>query len=236
MATAKESPDDFRYCAGHESIRLLEEARLSNAFNSEESLCVPMPGDATGSLYRIAVVPWLFLLPGVLLILFALVYMVLMLTPWANASGTMFAIAGGVVTFGLYVVAVSERVSGALFDGGVVRRYGDALVSDLKGRVTEYRQFAIEDPRSYRKQKVISEDYGKGGLERTGHGLLIAGLQYQYVIRPQDVTDVRVDKNHVLITARVGRESVTLAVSPFMGSVEKEKVYREQIVAALRSA
>jgi hypothetical protein len=226
-------PGDFRYEAAGESVRLLAGARLSNVLNSERSLCVPLAGDVTGQLYRIAVVPWLLLLPGVLLILFAVVYVVLIVTPWVSAGARTFTLAGIALSAGVTLLALSERVSNALFDGAVLRRHGGALVNDLRQRVGAYHQFAIEDPASYQKQKVISEDYAMGGLDRTGHGLLILGLRYQYVVRPGDVTEVRVDKNHILITMGIGAGSVTLAVSPFISNAEEAKRFKEEVVAAL---
>ena len=63
--------DDFLRLAAQESARLLAESRMSNTISSDATLCLPLHPDATGALYRIALAPWLFMLPGLLLILFA---------------------------------------------------------------------------------------------------------------------------------------------------------------------
>jgi hypothetical protein len=228
--------DDFRFAAAEESVRLLKQARLSNPFNSESSLCVPLDGDATGKLYRVAVVPWLFLLPGLLLVLFGIVYTVLIFTPWVDGTGRAFLLAGGTFISGVVILVTSHRVATTRFDHIVAGRNGAARIADLEGRATECHQFAIEDPATYQKQKIISEDYAKGGLDRTGRGLLLAGIQYQYVIRPRDVTEVTEDESHILITLRVGAASLTLAISPLILNDKQEKAFRQELMANLKPA
>jgi hypothetical protein len=232
---SKGTPDDFRYPAERESVRLMGEMRLSSAMNSETSLCMPLEGDATGKLYQMAAIPMVLLVIGLLLILFAVVYVVLIVTPWVDASWRTFLVAGGALTVGVVLAVASEGVSKGLFEGILEGRHGRGVMGELRERVAECFEFAIEDPATCRNQKVISEDYALGGLDRSG-GLVLAGVQYWYVIRPRDVIEVRVDRKHVLITAKVGGASLTIAASPLAGDEERETALRREIVAALEAA
>jgi hypothetical protein len=63
--------------------------------------------------------------------------------------------------------------------------------------------------------------------------LLLDGLRYRYVVRPQDVMEVREDKNHILITYTVRGAPVTLAVTLLLGEPEEEARIRRAIRDAL---
>lgn len=231
---ARDDVNDFRHAAAAESVRIMRAARLSNGLNSEGSLCVPVEGDATGTLYWVALLGWVFGLPGLLLMLFGVAYVLLIPTPWVDASLKTFLIAGAAFGAGVWLCGIGYRTADAHFDKVVARRQGGGVLRDVESRVAEVHRFAIEDPATYRKQKIASEDYARGGMDRTGRGLILAGVQYLYVIRPGDVVEVREDKRHVVIEARVGEAVLTVAASPLDGDFDVEKRVRGEIVAGLR--
>src|SRR5687768_2019223 len=225
MASA--NPADFRREAALESQRILAESGLSNPLNSESSLCLPNVGDATGSLYRIALVPWFFMLPGLLLFLFGIVYGILVLTPWVDLSLKSTAISLGSMIVGIVVFFMSGSVSDGIYDAATQGWNGASFMKDFESRVAASHHFCIEDPATYTKQKIISEDYAKGGLDRSGRGLLLAGCQYRYVLRPHDVTELREDKKVFVVTVRIGVTTLTLALSPLVCDDEEERRFVE---------
>jgi hypothetical protein len=200
-------------------------------FDGATSLCLPFSGDPTLTLYRIAVVPWVFIASGLLLFLFGIVLTVLILTPWVDATLASVAMAPGSIAAGL-VIAAYATSSDAGFDRALTRRLGPRML-ELESRIAARYRFAIEDPATYRKLKVISEDYAFGGLDSRREGLLLDGLRYRYVVRPQDVMEVREDKNHILITYTVRGAPVTLAVTLLLGEPEEEARIRRAIRDAL---
>jgi hypothetical protein len=223
--------DDFRRGAAVQSGEIARGQGPNVGFDGATSLCLPFPGDPTLTLYRIAVVPWALISSGLLLFLFGIVLTVLILTPWVDATLASVAMAPGSIAAGL-VVAVYAASSDAGFDRALARRLGPRM-KELESRIAARYRFAIEDPATYRKQKVISEDYAFGGLDSRREGLLLDGLRYRYVVRPQDVTDVREDKNHLLITYTVRGAPVALAVTLLMADPEEAARIRRAIRDAL---
>jgi hypothetical protein len=122
-------------------------------------------------------------------------------------------------------------VDGA-FEGVLEARLGRRL-DDVKFRVKELGRFCVEDPATYQKRKFVSEDYAFGGLDLRRPGLLLEGLRYRYVIRPNDVTGVREDGDYLLITHGVGGASVTLALNLLVEDKAEEAKARQEIQARL---
>jgi hypothetical protein len=229
--TAPTVSSDFRSAAAEQSDRLLRDPDSAAALNAPSSLCVRLPGNATGALYRIAVVPWLWIAAGVLLFLFGVVLAILILTPWVDGNWKTWLTASAAIVLGPVVLVKSPAFGDGVFEGTLRRRLGQRL-TELEGRVASRHPFAVEDPATYKRQKVISEDYATGGLDRARPGLLLEGLRYRYVIRPRDVAEVRQDDDYLLITYAVGGAPVTLAVTLLIGDRDEEM----RILAAIRRA
>jgi hypothetical protein len=225
---------DFRAAAEEQSRAVANGYAPDVGLDGESSLCLKFPGDPTLTLYRIAVVPWVLVTVGLLLFLFGLVLGVLILTPWVDARLVTVGAALGAIVLGL-VMAVYFIVSHGVFDRALARRLGPRKRA-IEARVAAVYPFAIEDPATYQRQKVISEDYAIGGLDTRREGLLLDGLRYRYVIRPGDVAEVREDKGYLLITYAVRGAAVTLAVTMLLGDNEEEarvlKAVRETLARA----
>jgi hypothetical protein len=211
---------DFRAAAAGRSEAAAGDYAPATGLDVDSSLCLKFPGDPTLTLYRIAVTPWVLVAAGLLLFLFGLVLGVLILTPWVDATSKTVLAAVGSVVLGP-VIAVYFIISHGIFDRAMAGRLGPRK-QELESRVAALYPFAVEDPATYQTQKVISEDYAVGGLDTRRQGLLLDGLRYRYVIRPRDVTEVREDKDYLLITYTVRGAPVTLAVTMLLGDNEEE--------------
>jgi hypothetical protein len=211
---------DFRAAAAGRSEPAAGNYAPAVGLDGEASLCLKFPGDPTLTLYRIAVTPWALVAAGLLLFLFGLVLGVLILTPWADATWRTVPAALAAVVLGP-VIAVYFIVGQGIFNRAMARRLGPRK-REIESRVAALYPFAIEDPATYQTQKVISEDYAIGGLDSRRTGLLLDGLRYRYVIRPRDVTEVREDKDYLLINYAVRGAPVTLAVTMLLGDKEEE--------------
>jgi hypothetical protein len=221
---------DFRDAAAKQSDGAAEEYPADVGLDADSSLCLKFPGDPTPALYRIAVVPWALVAAGLLLFLSGLILAVLILTPWVDATWRTVPTAVAATLLGP-VIAVYFIISHGVFDREVARRLGPRK-QQLESRIAAPYPFAIEDPATYQKQKVISEDYAIGGLDSRRRGLLLDGLRYRYVIRPRDVTEVREDKDYLLITYAVRAAPVTLALTMLLGEKEEEA----RVLKAIREA
>lgn len=224
--------DDFRQPAAAESARMVERAKPGNVLDCPTSLCLKEPGDATSALYRIAVLPWVWLIIAALTFLAGVVYGVLILTPMVDLTIWSAGLTAALVVGGVVLIVMGIGVGNGVFEGTLAARLGGRL-NDLEARVHQRYPFCVEDPRTYKKQKVVSEDYATGGVDKAGRGLLLEGLKYRYVIRPRDVTGVVQDGDYLLITYAVGDQPLTLAVNVPAGDDEKEKKALAEIKAAL---
>jgi len=230
MPVRPSDPADFRAAAAERSDGATGGYAPDVGLDGNSSLCLKFPGDPTPALYRIAVVPWALVAVGVLLFLFGLVLAVLILTPWVDATLRTVPTALAATLLGP-VIAVYFIISHGVFDREVTRRLGPRK-QELESRIATCYPFAIEDPATYQRQKVISEDYAIGGLDSRRLGLLLDGLRYRYVIRPRDVTEVREDKDYLLITYGVRGAPVTLALTMLLGDKEEEA----RVLKAIRQA
>jgi hypothetical protein len=221
---------DFRAAAAERSEAAAGGYAPAAGLDADSSSCLKFPGDPTPALYRIAVIPWVLVALGLLLFLFGLVLAVLILTPWVDATWRTVPAALAATLLGP-VIAVYFIIGHGVFDREVARRLGPRK-QQLESRIAAPYPFAIEDPATYQKQKVISEDYAIGGLDSRRRGLLLDGLRYRYVIRPRDVTEVREDKDYLLITYAVRGAPVTLALTMLLGDKEEEA----RVLKAIREA
>ncbi len=225
-------PNDFRSAAAEASVSLLRGSGKSNPLNFEGSLCVPNEGDATGSLYKIAVVPWLFALPGIVLVLGALLLAIMILTPWVDLNLNTVCMVLGSIVVGVTLLVSSNSVSDGVFDRAVRRWNAARVINDLQSRTDGYHEFAIEDTKTFKKHKVISEDYAKGGMDRTGRGLILAGCRCLYVIRPREVESIQKHKRTLVIAVRIEKATLSVAISPLITDEELDKAFYEEIEQA----
>jgi hypothetical protein len=221
---------DFRDDAAEQSARLVSESRLVNVLDSATSLCLGVEGpDATGALYRIALIPWAWLLIALCVLLFGAVLGVLILTPLVDATFLSIGLSVAGFVLGLVLIVMGASSGDGIFEGVMEARLAGRL-ADLNRRVDSRHPFCVEDPATYKKLKVISEDYATGGIDRRRPGLLMEGLRYRYVIRPEDVTEFREDGEHFLISYAVRTARVTLALNVPEGNDENER----QVIQAIK--
>ena len=224
-------PTDFRHQAEQYSVREMERLGHLDVFASESSLCYPIGGDASHLLYKIALLPWVPILASLGMFLSGPVVAILVLTPWVDSSWWTWGYALGALVVG-FIWTVKTVQNETVFKKTVSARL-DSRLEELKQRSASLYQFAVEDPKTYQVHKTISEDYALGGLDRTRAGFLLGGIQYCYVIRPEDVTEVREDKSYLVITFNVGGAPLTIAVNFFFQDDEEEQRVRNAIRNAL---
>ena len=229
---ASRTRQDFRSAAAAESKRLVDEARLVNVLDSGRSLCLPADPDAAGPLYRIAVVPWICLALAACVLLSGLVVAVLILTPWVDANLRSVGLATVGVVAGAVLVVMAASAGDGVFEGVMHSRLQNRLI-DLEKRVATRYPFCVEDPATYQKSKVISEDYATGGVDERNRGLLLEGLRYRYVVRPGDVTELRRDDDYLLVTYTVCAATVTLALNVAIGDDDQERGVLEAVTRTL---
>ena len=204
--------NDFRDAAAAESARRVPRPDSADVLDSASSLCLRMEGDPTGAFYRIALVPAIWLSLSLGLLLTGPVLGVLILTPVLDAHWWSVLLAVACFVAGVVLSLMLPGAVDGVFEGALEARLGRRL-DDLKFRVTELRRCCVEDPATYDKRKFVSEDYAFGGLDLRRPGLLLEGLRYRYVIRPDDATETRQDEDYLLVTFRVGGATVTLALA-----------------------
>jgi hypothetical protein len=153
---------------------------------------------------------------------------VLIMTPLVNATLLSVALSMGAIIIGTLVVTVVFRNDDRLYESALRERLG-SRVDELEQRVERRHQFTVQDSLTYRKIKLISEDYATGGLDIHKPGLLLEGLRFRYVIRPKDVRAVIEDKNHLLITFVIAGVPLTIVVAALEGDWEKERLVRDAI-------
>jgi hypothetical protein len=223
---------DFREAAAGQSERVLKEARLVNVLDSRSSLCLRADPHTLGPLYRIALVPWIWLAVAASVFLFGVILAVLILTPWVDANLRSIGLASAGVVVGAVLIVMSASAGDGVFEGVMESRLGSRLV-DVAKRVVERYPFCVEDSATFQKLKVISEDYATGGVDKRNPGLLLEGLRYRYVVRPQDVNEVRQADGHLLVTYTVGSARITLALNVPLSDDEKEQQALDSITRAL---
>ena len=116
-------PAEFRAAAAETSEGAAREQGAACGLDSAASLCLRQPGDPTPGLYRIAVVPWVLIVFGLLLFLFGVVLAILILTPWVDANVRSVGAAAAAIIIGP-VVLVWAGASDATRNRTLARRLG----------------------------------------------------------------------------------------------------------------
>src|SRR5688500_16834837 len=104
--TTAGTSDDFRLAAAEQSAQIVA-ARPNVATDYSVSLCLANPRGKVADLYRIALLPWVWIGGGLVLLLGGLVYFVLILTPIVDGTGTGFSISVGAIVMGGAMLALT---------------------------------------------------------------------------------------------------------------------------------
>lgn len=221
--------DDFRFAANTASKAIIQANKLSCPLNSESSLCLANERDETACLYRIALLPWIPMSFSLLLFGTGIVYAILAFTPWVDWNLKTTGIILGSFAAGIFMWIIDTKVDSSLFEGSIRNANGEAFIARMKNRITTCWKFAIEDPATYKKQKLISEDYAIGGLDPTGQALLLAGCQCKYVLRTADVIEFREDQSTLLVSVQIASETLTLALTPLIADTQEDAQFRDSL-------
>ena len=213
---------DFRGPAIQVSLQLLSETQQDDPASANVSCCLPTEHPQSS----LKVQKWMAI--GCLIMGFVGLGGGAAIASWAEKqeeTNWLLLSLAMCCTFSGFVFLILPVKGGGLF----IRGYLGRRLSDLKSdpNISEVFYMAVEDPETFSKMKLTSEDVGYLALDPVNQRVIIEGALCRYVIRSEDIIRVKSQfasgSPGTLIAFRIG-ENARLGIM-----IEKQYLWAETV-------